>query len=703
MLKGSCRVLVLLVLGLFAAPAIFASGRPSPKKAKDKKAASANAKRAKQEGAQSQKRLSPEALRVMNEGVGKGIGQWVPMPGTNGTPGMFTLNTGDTLPRGAYDVTGYVNKYGRAPGSLNVFDVGTMVGFGVTNRLTIFGGWDVYRHIQTRDPGALSSNACPLNLYPEYCPKPVYPGTPYVIPFGSGPVYSEDFPFAGINNGGIGPVTLGVKYGILSETRGNPVSLAIRDEVYIPTKTNITQLYNEGGMQSGAWADLLGVTVSKTFANVVTWSFDYGHEFTQDPRGSVVGPLPPPEQYVPSGPVSVTLADQEHIGTGFIFFPRSRFQLMTEYNGVIYDGNATPTTTFGPRDPVDGIWGIRVYPWHIVSVDAGYRYMLNLPQNFDRSGFVVKINAEYWPGKPAPADNVTVTSTADPQSVVQDAGQMVHLTAHGTDTLGHSLTYTWTAPAGSIRGTGPDVQWDPDGANPGKYTLTVRAGDPYGNFATSSQEITVTPKPIPPPTMACSSVKPSVLPGERVGITANVHDESGTTLTYTWRTTGGQIIGSGASVTFDSTGLAPGTYTITGRVENEKGAAADCQVQVTVQAPPPPKPQASKIDQCLFRDNSTRVDNVCKRVLDNVALRLQNETGAHVVVIGYASPGKTARVQRLAERRAGERSTNAQKYLVSKGISADRIETRTGTVTAGETRKQSNRIDIIWVPEGATY
>jgi outer membrane protein OmpA-like peptidoglycan-associated protein len=202
--------------------------------------------------------------------------------------------------------------------------------------------------------------------------------------------------------------------------------------------------------------------------------------------------------------------------------------------------------------------------------------------------------------------------------------------------------------------------------------------------------------------MVCSSARPSILPGERVGITANVHDESGTTLTYTWRATGGKIIGSGPTVEFDSTGAAPGTYTITARVENQKGLASDCNVEVTVQAPPPPKPQAAKIDQCYFRLHSVRVDNVCKRILDNVALRLQNETGAHVVLIGYATPGKSARQQRRSERRAGERAANAKKYLVSKGVSADRIETRTGTGTAGA-GKENRRIEIIWVPEGANY
>ncbi len=692
MLRGGGRVVVAVLFGMLATSAGFAGGLPKSKKAaknpKNELSVGAKAKGAKKANAQSQpqKRLSPEALRVMSEGVGEGVGQWVPMPGTDGTPGLFTIDTGDTLPKGAFAVTGFAHRYGRAPGSLTILNVGWRVAYGLTNRLTVFGGWDAYRHINLADPGALSLNSLGY--------KPTYGDTIFREPFylqSNYPVYSEDFPFAYENNGGVGPVVLGAKFGILSEERGDPVSLAVRDELYIPTKTGQMALMKEDGVQTGEVNDLVGVDVSKTFANVVQWSFDWGHLFTRDPRSGATHLL--------------TLADQEQLGTGIDFFPKDRIQPMMEYDGVIYDGAATPTMTFGPRDPLEGIWGFRVYPWHIVSVDLGYTYMLNLHQNQDRSGFVVKINTEYWPGKPAPADDVTVTSTASPQTVQQCSGNLVHLTAHGTDSLGHPLTYTWTAPAGTIKGTGPDVDWDAGCIDPGKYTLTVRAEDPYGNFATSSQEITVTPAPIPQPTITCSSARPTILPGERVRITADVQDTSNTTLSYTWRTNGGQIIGSGPSVVFDSTGLAPGTYTITVRVQNEKGGAADCQVQVVVQAPPPPKPEASKIDQCLFHPFwSTRVDNVCKRILDNVALRLQNETGAHVVVIGYATPlAKTKRSRELAERRAAARAENAKKYLISKGVSADRIETRTGKPTEGEPAKQNNRIDVIWVPEGATY
>jgi outer membrane protein OmpA-like peptidoglycan-associated protein len=108
-------------------------------------------------------------------------------------------------------------------------------------------------------------------------------------------------------------------------------------------------------------------------------------------------------------------------------------------------------------------------------------------------------------------------------------------------------------------------------------------------------------------------------------------------------------------VQLDTTGVAAGNYTVTGRVENGKGGAADCASNVAVQAPPPP-PEASKLNECSFRANISRVDNVCKRILDDVALRLQNDPKARVVIVGYADP-KEAHSDKLA----GDRGANAMK------------------------------------------
>jgi outer membrane protein OmpA-like peptidoglycan-associated protein len=230
----------------------------------------------------------------------------------------------------------------------------------------------------------------------------------------------------------------------------------------------------------------------------------------------------------------------------------------------------------------------------------------------------------------------------------------------------------------------------------GTYTVTANVTDGKGGTASCSVDVRVEARPNRAPSLSCSADRSTVITGERVRITGTGSDPDGETLSYSWRTNGGQIVGSGSSVQLDTTGLAPGRYRVTGRAEDPRGLAADCGVDVAVQ-PPPEKPQASKLNECSFRAGSARVDNVCKRVMDDVALRLQNDPRSRVVLIGYSDP-KEARAARLAQTRADE----AKKYLVSKGIDAGRVDARSASGQAGAD-KQNRRVDVIWVPEGATY
>ena len=299
--------------------------------------------------------------------------------------------------------------------------------------------------------------------------------------------------------------------------------------------------------------------------------------------------------------------------------------------------------------------------------------------------------------QPPPVHPPSVSCSADKTSVVQDSGDVVGVHASAINPDNVPLTYSWTASGGSVDGTGADVRWNSAGTAPATYTITSRVDDGRGNTTSCSADIAVQPKPVPPPTMTCSVDRSTVLAGERAQVSATVNDQSGTPLTYTWQTNGGQIVGSGANVQFDSTGLAPGNYTVTGRVQNGKGGAADCTTSVAVQAPPPP-PQASKISECSFRVGSARVDNVCKRVLDDIALRLQNDPKAKLVIVGYADP-KELRPDKLAKNRAA----SAGKYLSKeKGIADTRIEVRgqQGQKGAG---KENRRTDLVLVPEGASY
>jgi outer membrane protein OmpA-like peptidoglycan-associated protein len=603
------------------------------------------------------------------------------MAAFSGGLGLFTIDTGDTLPRHGATFEIGANKFSRDPGSITVLQLGWSVGYGITDKLTAFVQFDVHNHVHVDNPAELSLDSGT---------GPQYGNTIYnsIVPGGL-PAYVEDYPFAYTNNGGIGTIDAGAKYGLLSERRGDKVSLAVRGDLFIPTKTSISDLLINQS-QTGALDFQLGANLSKTILdNELVFTGDAAY---RDMRN-------PPDEF--NNSPALTIADQINVGAGFLAFPEHRVQVMSEYTGTVFVGSHTPDTSFGARDPVDTVWGVRVYLTRFAALDVGYRYMLNLHDVVDRNGFVVKLGAGYWPEKITRLPTVSIQLTVDPTSVVEGSGQTVTASARATDSENLPLNYSWTATGGNIVGTGPDVRWDPAGLAPGMYTVSATADDSRGGTDIASAQVTVQPKPAPPPTMSCSVDRSSVQAGEKVTVTANTNDQSGTPLAYQWQANAGQISGTGASVQLDTTGLSAGNYTITGRVQNGKGDAANCTASVAVQVPPPP-PQASKINQCYFTFHSARIDNVCKRILDDVAVRLQTDPKAKIVIIGYATP-RSGNAQRLADKLAKDRAENAKKYLSEKkGVDISRIETRTGSgaVKAG---KENRRMDIILVPDGASY
>jgi outer membrane protein OmpA-like peptidoglycan-associated protein len=209
------------------------------------------------------------------------------------------------------------------------------------------------------------------------------------------------------------------------------------------------------------------------------------------------------------------------------------------------------------------------------------------------------------------------------------------------------------------------------------------------------------PPPPPPaknlaPNLSCSADRGSVMAGERVRVNAKATDPENDPIRYAWGTTGGQLSGTGSTVTLDTTGLAPGRYAVSGQATDGNNAAVDCTVYVAVQAPAAP-PQARKMGECAFSASSARVDNVCKRVLDDVSIRMKNDPGSNLVAVGYSDTGETA-----AAKLSGTRANNIRDYLAASGIASSRINVRpaTGQTGAG---KQNQRVDLIWLPAGATY
>src|SRR5580704_8305363 len=193
---------------------------------------------------------------------------FTPMLATTGTIGLFTLETADTLPKGGFAFSAFGNKFGRMPGSVTVLEFGVDATYGITDNLNVYAAFDPYGHVHVGCPGQLSLRSIPLstNCAPVATGTSV-PNSFFPVVAGSAPGYVEDYPFAANNNGGIGDITLGLKYALLSERQGARVSFSVRNDLIISTRTDVNKLLNDG-TEASPLSDMVSLALSKQWGKV---------------------------------------------------------------------------------------------------------------------------------------------------------------------------------------------------------------------------------------------------------------------------------------------------------------------------------------------------------------------------------------------------------------------------------------------------
>jgi outer membrane protein OmpA-like peptidoglycan-associated protein len=292
------------------------------------------------------------------------------------------------------------------------------------------------------------------------------------------------------------------------------------------------------------------------------------------------------------------------------------------------------------------------------------------------------------PPPPPPNHPPTVTLSANPTKVFAGSTDTVAVNAQAADPDNDTLTYKYTATGGTVEGTGAEARWNPTGVKPGKYTVTVTVDDGKGGTATSSADVTVEEKPNTPPVVSSCAADPSTITvGQKSTVTTTATDADNDQLTYSYTTSGGHVTGSGASVQFDSTGVAPGTYTITCSASDGRGGEAHATTQVTVK----PAVEQQQLEQRLslhsiYFPTAQPLPNspVTTGLLASQKTTLLTLAGdfkkylafkpdAHLILQGHADPrGGPEYNKKLSERRV-ERT---KAYLVANGVSADAIETQ---------------------------
>src|SRR5467141_1970011 len=291
------------------------------------------------------------------------------------------------------------------------------------------------------------------------------------------------------------------------------------------------------------------------------------------------------------------------------------------------------------------------------------------------------------PNPPPPPNHSPVAAcSVDPASVYAGSGGTVTVHVNASDPDNDSLTYSYSATGGSVDGAGADVRWSSTGAAVGSYTVNAKVDDGKGGTASCSADIKVEEKPNHPPTASLSVERSPIVQGERTGITCSGNDPDNDPLTYSYKATGGQIVGSGSSVQFDSTGLQPGSYTVNCSVNDGRGASADASGKVEVKEPPQIKqleaklalhsiyfptaqPTVAKPNGGLAASQAATLDTLA----GDFQQYLKYRPDAQLILQGHADVrGAKDYNIKLSERRV-ERTKS---YLVEKGVPADHLQTQ---------------------------
>jgi hypothetical protein len=128
-----------------------------------------------------------------------------------------------------------------------------------------------------------------------------------------------------------------------------------------------------------------------------------------------------------------------------------------------------------------------------VTINAGHRTNVKFDKGFpgekDKRGFTFSVSYTK-PVRPTDSNLFPVVSLEISADQVR-SGETATITATGFDADNDRLSYSWSASAGQVTGSGEKVTFNTAGLTPGKYTVGATVSDGKGGTATSLIEVTV--------------------------------------------------------------------------------------------------------------------------------------------------------------------------------------------------------------------
>jgi len=299
-------------------------------------------------------------------------------------------------------------------------------------------------------------------------------------------------------------------------------------------------------------------------------------------------------------------------------------------------------------------------------------------------------------GSIAPPPPPTIACSASPTTVFPGDPVTITATATGLNPKENAI-YTWSGDG--VTGSGTTATVATGSLAPGTYTVKcgVKEGKPGKEglkpWQVADGSTTYTVKDFEPPTVSCSANPTSINPGDSSTITATGVSPQNRPLTYSFSAASGNVTGSGATATFNSTGAPSGSVDITCNVADDKGHSATSTAAVTILPPPPPpgpspeqirlearlalhsvffptaQPRAAHPEGGLVPSQQGTLATLATDFKSYLAIK----PDGHLTLTGHADVrGSVEYNQALTERRVAR----VKAFLVEQGVPEGSIDTR---------------------------
>jgi hypothetical protein len=399
-------------------------------------------------------------------------------------------------------------------------------------------------------PGiVLATQQLPCTALTGNCRPPGSPGslTPIIVPtsYTTAPSYLPDAPFVSrlYGESSFGDFVAGAKIRLTGPR--NPFGFGfIPFYRWYPDKADSAQGFNQlqRGASPGANLGDFGLVMfaDGRLSKSVNLSANLGYILNSNPKSGNSTLLDRPDELI--------------AGIG-VDFPINKYvQPIAEFRSTQYVGGHTPNAF--PNNPVEFLVGIKLYPARWWGFGAWYRRALN----------------DQRQGNFNPADSSTSVAQITNVNVPGRGIVVVPGTSFVATSAGFPLGFQ---PSSDPYGFG--FQFFAGHRNKREPSILPNQ-PPTASLAASVTTITL---PCPPDTHS-SSGSCGVAANSTVGLTTTASDPDGDTLLYTYTVTGGRITGEGTGVSWDLSGVGPGTYTASVEVDDGCGCITSSSTTVTV-------------------------------------------------------------------------------------------------------------------------